>query len=238
MKKLLVLFDIDGTLLYSASMKYRHRFIHAIEKIHGETPTFEWEYLEGMIDHSILLHGLSQTSVDPVLHQQSLPQLHEAAYEYFIENISEEEYAQTILPGAKELLEKLKDIVHLGVLTGNYEKTAWKKLEYVGLRDYFDFGLFGHEAETRNQLAQQAQQKAKQHFGVAFHHEQIVFVGDTPRDIECARIIDAHVIAVATGKYSTETLKHYNPDILVESLDDPLILRYIEEINTSHVNNR
>lgn len=237
MKTVLVLFDIDGTLLYSSSMKYRHRFVHAIEKIHGETPVFEWEYLEGMIDHGILLHGLSKTSITPDKHQSSLPALHEAAYEYFTQNITQQEYSQTLLPGAREILDALRKDTHvaMGVLTGNYEKTAWKKLEYVGLRNYFEFGLFGHEAETRNELAKKAQAKAKHHFGVHFDSDEIIFIGDTPRDIECARVIDAHIIAVATGKYSTETLKHYNPDILVESLTDPTVQSYIHEVQTAGV---
>jgi phosphoglycolate phosphatase-like HAD superfamily hydrolase len=47
-----------------------------------------------------------------------------------------------------------------------------------------------------------------------------VIIGDTPRDIECARHADAYAIAVATGQYSREALIPYQPDALFDDLSD------------------
>ena len=228
MKHILILFDLDGTLLVSPK-KMRERFEIAIEKIHGVRPTYDWTHLEGMVDHGILLHGMNNANVPVEKQLESLPLLHDAAYEHFA-SIVTEEYINARLPGVVEFLESIYTKYYLGVFTGNYEKTAWKKLEMIGIRNYFSFGLFGHEAETRNHLAQKIRKKAQEHFSLDFKPEEIIFIGDTPRDIECARAINAHIISVTTGKYTKETLEEHKPDCLVPSLADPQVNQYIDEV--------
>lgn len=227
----LILFDIDGTLLYSKNPILRERFTHAVQEIHGKTVETEWEYMEGSIDNSILRSLMTKANVSELDIEQTLPHAHEKAFEYFEMHVTEE-YASTILPGAKQILETLYGTVHLGVLTGNYEKTAQKKLSLVGLDSYFDFGLYGHEAEDRNSLAFTVFDKAKLHFGKTFQADHIIFIGDTPKDIECAKTIHAHIISVATGKYSKEQLETHTPDLLVSSLEDSRIVDYINEVHS------
>jgi phosphoglycolate phosphatase-like HAD superfamily hydrolase len=228
----LVLFDIDGTLLYSKNPILRQRFTHAVQELHGKTVEIEWEYMEGTIDNTILRSLMTKADVSEEDIEQSLPHAHEKAFEYFEMNVTEE-YASSILPGAKELLDRLYSRVHLGVLTGNYEKTAMKKLSLVGLDSYIDFGMFGHEAEDRNALAFAVFDKAKEHFGKTFAADHVIFIGDTPKDIACARVIDAHIISVATGKYTKDELEEHNPDLLVSSLEDSRIVDYINEVHST-----
>jgi len=45
-------------------------------------------------------------------------------------------------------------------------------------------------------------------------------IGDTPKDIACARAIGARAVAVATGSVSRDTLLHSEPDALLDSLED------------------
>lgn len=227
----LVLFDIDGTLLYSKNPVLRRRFTHAVQEIHGKTVETEWEYMEGSIDNTILRRLMTKAEVSEKDIEQSLSHAHEKAFEYFEMHVTED-YAASILPGAKELLETLFAQIHLGVLTGNYEKTAMKKLSLVGLDSYIDFGMFGHEAEDRNALAFAVFDKAKNHFGKTFSADHIIFVGDTPKDIACARGIDAHIISVATGKYTQEELAPHKPDLLVSSLEDLRVVDYINEVHS------
>jgi phosphoglycolate phosphatase len=47
-----------------------------------------------------------------------------------------------------------------------------------------------------------------------------VVIGDTPRDIACARAHNACVIAVATGRYRREFLQAYEPDYCLADLGD------------------
>lgn len=225
-QKPLLLFDIDGTLLLSNHHGMRYRFAYAIEKVYGVKKDGDYGVTEGAIDKMIFTEMAKENGVDEEKISEHLPHLYEAAFEYFVTNATEK-YAKSILPGALELLTSLADNAHLGVLTGNYEKIGWKKLELVGLREFFEFGLFGHEANDRIELAKLVATRAKTHFGKKFHPRHIIFIGDTPRDIECAKAIGAKVVAVATGKYTVEDLQKYEPDLAVSSLTDPKVLPFL-----------
>ncbi len=226
MQQKLVLFDIDGTLLYSTSPLLRGRFTYAMEKVYGTSHEIDWEHIEGHTDMTVFLSTLTKKGLSKEEIQKGLPQAFELIYQHFSDNVGDD-YKESILPGAKEILETLKDKVHIGTLTGNVEKIAWHKLDLVGLRSYFEFGLFGHEAEDRPSLARLVHAKAKKHFGMDFKSDSIYFIGDTPRDIACAREIGAKVIIVTTGKYKKDELMKHKPDLLVANLNDPKILTFI-----------
>ena len=48
--------------------------------------------------------------------------------------------------------------------------------------------------------------------------ERTVVIGDTPRDIACARAHGARVVAVATGEYSVDALK--DADVVFADFSD------------------
>ena len=45
-------------------------------------------------------------------------------------------------------------------------------------------------------------------------------VGDTPRDLECARAGGARCLLVGTGRFPTEELRALGPDLAVDDLGD------------------
>ena len=47
-------------------------------------------------------------------------------------------------------------------------------------------------------------------------------VGDTPKDIEAARGVDAVAVGVASGHYSSEALSRAGADIVLPSLQEPM----------------
>jgi len=49
---------------------------------------------------------------------------------------------------------------------------------------------------------------------------QIILVGDTPRDIRCARAAGCRVVSVATGMYSKDELSRHLPDGIMANLLD------------------
>ncbi len=104
------------------------------------------------------------------------------------------------------------------VLTGNIEPTARMKLDAVGLDSYLDLdiGAYGSDHEDRTELVPIARQKAASQYDV----DEIVVVGDTPRDIACARAGGARVVCVATGSYSVDALRKREPDALLADLTD------------------
>ena len=48
--------------------------------------------------------------------------------------------------------------------------------------------------------------------------EDILVIGDTERDIQCARSIGAKVLAVATGPNTVNELESFKPDWVIQDL--------------------
>jgi phosphoglycolate phosphatase-like HAD superfamily hydrolase len=106
------------------------------------------------------------------------------------------------------------------LLTGNSRERARLKLESFGLFPYFNLGLsqFGDYSVNRPELAQNALRAWQR---VGGRREQVVVIGDTPRDVACARVIGALVVAVASGSSSLEELNDGGEGILaIPSLQD------------------
>ncbi len=128
---------------------------------------------------------------------------------------------------AIKLVQQLAKKVHTGLLTGNYEGIGRYKMELIGLDSELQFGLFGHEAENRIDLAKQTFKRASGFIGINFRPDQIVIIGDTPFDVLCAQSIKARSIAVATGKFTLLELQKSNPDLAVETLFDQRVIPFI-----------
>ncbi len=91
----------------------------------------------------------------------------------------------------------------LALVTGNLEPVAHRKLAAAGIGHFFARGQggFGSDAEERGELPAIARARAG-----GWARERTVVIGDTPRDIACARVDRVRVIAVATGPYTAEAL--------------------------------
>jgi phosphoglycolate phosphatase-like HAD superfamily hydrolase len=114
-----------------------------------------------------------------------------------------------VLTGIPDLLAWLagQPDVLLGLLTGNYEPVARLKLRSAGLARWFpsDQGAFGSDSEDRTMLPAVARRRAGS-VGNPHPRERTVVIGDTPRDIACARADEVRILAVATGPYSADAL--------------------------------
>jgi phosphoglycolate phosphatase-like HAD superfamily hydrolase len=127
-----------------------------------------------------------------------------------------------IFPGIKDILNWSHDHteVHNALLTGNVKKGAYIKLGHYQLAEYFEFGAFGDDSIDRNKLGPIALERARSFLKKDFHIEYTWIIGDTPRDIDCARALGCKVLAVATGRYSVEQLQQHEPDLVLPSLSD------------------
>ena len=100
-----------------------------------------------------------------------------------------------------ELLTELSarpDEFRLSLVTGNLEPIARLKLERAGVGRFFAAGQggFGSDHEDRGRLPAIARARASD---PPWPRERTVVIGDTPRDIACARADGVRVAAVATG---------------------------------------
>ena len=124
-----------------------------------------------------------------------------------------------MLPLVSETLEELSEKHLLGIVTGNQELVARKRLESVGLDKYFSFGSFGNEDYERSNLVRNALNKAKR-YGWNGDKSNVYLVGDTERDVEAGKIEGVVTIAVTTGSDSRKKLSGSNPDYIVDNLSE------------------
>jgi phosphoglycolate phosphatase len=126
-----------------------------------------------------------------------------------------------VLPGVKPLLDELSKTPNLVVLyTGDSPGVTQRVLEVTGLSKYFKFSVYGTEAKSRVDMARLAIKKAEQLTGDRFKGKDVVIVGDSVRDVECGKQLNALTIAVATGFHSEEELLSKQPDYLFKNLED------------------
>ena len=129
-----------------------------------------------------------------------------------------------MLPGAAEALEavaKLHETVQ-SVLTGSSKPSAMLKLHAFGLDSYLDFdiGGYGSEAYPKGTLLRVARQRAAEKHGVPFGAGATVYVADSARDVDAARIGGARSLAVASGRASAAELRDAGADAVLPDLTD------------------
>ena len=127
-----------------------------------------------------------------------------------------------VMPGVRQLLDALqaRDDSSLALLTGNFSDGARIKLEYFDLWRYFACGAFGEDAHSRNDLVPVALTRARECGFPDVKPENVLVVGDTPNDVECALVAGATPVGVATGGYSVQELKDCGARIAFEDLSD------------------
>jgi phosphoglycolate phosphatase len=113
-----------------------------------------------------------------------------------------------LAPGVVDLLEALADRpseFSLSLVTGNLEPVARLKLDRAGIGGYFPGGQggFGSDHHARAELPPIARARRSD---PPWPRERTVVIGDTPRDIACARADRVLVAAVATGPFAVEAL--------------------------------
>lgn len=215
------LFDIDGTLVDTGGAGMRALQEAAIECFGGEGPPLD---LAGSTDLGVLA-GILAHFERP--HGKEEEALFFGTYLRRLEwQLAHGGFPGRVLPGAADLLEKLAGVsgVTVGLLTGNVADGAAAKMRHYGLLHHFAFGAYGCDHADRNLLGPVALERAAIHAGRDFTAEETLVIGDTPKDIACARAMGARCLAVATGKFSADQLRACGADMVVQGLDDPEIL--------------
>jgi len=216
----LVLFDVDGTLLWTdgAGRRAVHRALKEVLGIEHPAAGFRFD---GRTDPEIVRllaaaagrdHG--PEAVDRVL----------AHYVGLLDDeLARPGHKTTVYPGVFALIEALerrRDCV-IGLLTGNIVEGARRKLGSGGLDiRRFRVGAFGSDHAERAELPEIAQRRAREELGVVATGKEVVIVGDTPADVTCGRGIGARAIGVATGSYTVERLLEAGADAAFPDLSD------------------
>ena len=207
---MLLLFDIDGTLVLGATDAHSDALKAALREVHGVKVRSAGQVVPpaGRTDAEIARALLLDVGVSAERIDDRAADVREACCRIYAQR-STEDLSHTVVPGIPELLAWLseRDDVKLGLVTGNYEPVARLKLKRAGIGRFFPSGqgAFGSDAEDRAALPAIARRRAGV-VGKPHPRTDTIVIGDTPRDIACARADGLRCFAVTTGPYRADAL--------------------------------
>ena len=216
---MLILFDIDGTLLLTnrAGLTAMQA---ATKEMYGDLVTFDGVDFAGRLDPLIWAAVAESHDIDAEAEHDRF----RAEYARQLRKLFDETATSNRLPGVRELVEALdaRDDITLGLLTGNYPETGEMKIAAAGMDPgLFPIAAWGCDAPLRRDLTPVAMQRYEEKYGQASASDRVLVIGDTIHDVECASVHGCRSLAVATGpKYSIEELEACGADRVVEDLSD------------------
>lgn len=217
----LVLFDIDGTLLWTDGAG-RRAIQDALVEIFGSPGPADHRF-DGKTDPQIVREMMRHVGHDDAHIDEQLERLFGMYVERLRDELRNPEHPPKLLPGVHAILDALAahEEVVLGLLTGNLVEGARAKLDAVGIdMDRFAVGAFGSDHELRPALPAIAQRRASALLDLEVTGRDIVVIGDTPADMTCGRDVGAKPIGVATGRYTIRDLLDHGAHAAFQDLSD------------------
>jgi phosphoglycolate phosphatase len=212
-----VLFDIDGTLIRGFGVGGR-AMRRAAEVVLGERCRDAVVNFGGALDpwifRQLAQHG--GYTIDDLIHAE----FRTLYGRLLAEEIERAVQRLTVLPGVLDLLSHMRAArpAVMGLLTGNYAETGAVKLRAAGIDpDWFEISAWGDMAELRPGLVKVALAQLPR----TVASEDVIIVGDTVRDVLCARENGCVCVAVTTGGSTADELRAAGADVVLDDLTDP-----------------
>ena len=219
----LVLWDVDGTLVQAGAAAGR-AFDVAVERVIGRPAGDHGVRMSGKTDPQIALEILAFAQIADGDAHTHLPRVLERLEQELAAAVHHLQEHGRVMPGVVELLTRLHvapDVVS-SVLTGNIEPNGRLKVAAFGLDRWLDLdvGAYGSDDHDRNNLGPVALAKLASRRATSLRPVDVWVVGDTPRDLACARACGARCLLVGTGRFPTDELRALGPDAAVDDLSD------------------
>ena len=219
----IVLWDIDGTLLRGGGVA-RDVFDVAVTAVLGHHPGDHRLRMGGKTDPQIALEILAYAALEEAEATEHLPAVLAELERGLAAAADELREHGHVLPGVPEVLQALdaNPEIRSTVLTGNTEANAAVKLAAFELTPWIDLeiGAFGSDDRDRTALVPIALERARRLRGLRLDPDDVWVVGDTPRDLACARAGGVRCALVATGHAPLEELRATDADAVLEDLAD------------------
>jgi len=196
---LLVLFDVDGTLLLTHDEVYVEANRLALTEVYGDAP--EGPDVPGDTATAHTRRALTDAGFSTEQIDAGLGRWCETFAAQYVRLLAAADTSHwQVGAGAHEAVAAL---ANPALLTGNPPAVAHARMQRLGLATYFPpgQGAFGCEREQRVELFALARERAGN-----WPAEQTVAVGDTPLDVASAHAAGCRCIAVATGRYGRDEL--------------------------------
>ena len=217
---MLVLFDIDGTLLLSRGASMQCFRLAGREILAREFETGGINF-SGGLDPLIWRALCKHNGVDGA--DEHHPRFR-AAYGRILKARLDEGGVAYALPGVTALLDALQEHdgrLAVGLLTGNYPETGCLKLAAAGLDvERFSVAAWGTDGDHRRDLLPVALARHAARSGTTLPPERVVVIGDTVHDIDCAAAHGARSLAVATGQAKVPELQAAGATLALPDLSD------------------
>ena len=224
LKKRLLLWDIDGTLVRTSRPSSLNPHVSALMKL-GYSVSSDPIELFGSTDYEVIIELLKKNKI--LLKENQLREI-------FIEIDKEAQQLDLIsefnlYPGVCSILDELSALgwTH-GILTGNTYNRMISKLIFSNIIKYFlnELMFSCNFGDSRKDICKNAVITINKEL-----YQKIYIIGDTPKDISAARSIGFPVISVASGKYSLSDLSNFDPDLLIRNLevDSKLLIDYLSK---------
>lgn len=225
MEKVLVTFDVDGTLITSVPQSKQHT--DAIKetaiRLFGlpkdiDIKKFCQSNFSGTTDSWIAKTIIQKATGKSEVTQEELDNFEKSEDEIYHRDY---EGMHVALYGVEDALKEIvkKPNVTIALCTGNYERIGWTKVGHTGIDKYFEgkLGGFGNILE-RKDILKEAIRRAEDYKGYKF--DRVIHVGDAAQDVEAANSNGCIAVAVETGKLKKEQFP--KPCFVINNMKDSL----------------
>lgn len=224
---MLILFDIDATLISTAGVGMR-ALGDAGRELFGPAFTEADTNFAGRLDPLIITDLLvNNGEADTPANRAAM----RAGYRRHLERRLPTHEPKRALPGVQALLSELRrrasrdPALGLGLLTGNFEETGRLKLATCGINaDDFPVSVWGdhspHDPPARDHLPPIGMARYRERFRRDLDPGAVTIIGDTPHDVGCALAHGCRCLGVATGHFSVGELRSAGAHLALSDLSD------------------
>jgi phosphoglycolate phosphatase-like HAD superfamily hydrolase len=230
---MLILFDIDGTLLRTDGAAV-NAMRDAGRELFGEQFTLDGVEFAGRLD-SVIWRDLA--ALNRIADSESVHDRFRATYGRHLQARLAANPSSRLLPGVAELVHALaaREDFTVGLLTGNYPETGRLKIQSAGLDpDLFQVAAWGCDGSCRRDLPPVAMERHAAGAGngsLRIAATRVVIIGDTPHDVDCAKAHGCRSIGVATGQFSVDELRDAGADLALSDLSDmPFVVNWLRSV--------
>ncbi|MBI4548105.1 MAG: HAD-IA family hydrolase [Ignavibacteriae bacterium] len=199
-----IIFDLDGTLAQTNELIFS-TFNHVAKKYAGKvfTPS----------EITAMFGPPEEVAIEKLVGAERAD---EAMDEFYTFYEAHHPRLADAYQGIREILDFLKQRgILLAVFTGKGSRTALITLEKIGLKDYFDIIITGHDVSS-HKPSSEGIQKVMKRFRLRPH--EVLMVGDSVADVKAAHEAGVPIAAVLWDSYSKDKVLQMDVDFRFHSV--------------------
>jgi len=220
-KEMLILFDVDGTLVHVAE---EVAFASAFRELYGEGVDVSWPEDITASDTSFMA-----AVVERATGRQATPDDLATVAARFVDHLGKGILSGALsvraVAGASEFVAACADVSSVAVATGCVEPSARLKLRHAGLDHHFPCGGFSTGEQRRSEIVLRAIEAAERHYRRRFVSSRIVSLGDGPWDVEAARELGLRFIGINESERGRARLARAGARVVLRDYADAAAIR-------------